>query len=211
MDFFTLLGFILVPGDLIPSVLRLRHLLKTRTLSGVSGVTVTQWAVSWWCWVAYAVLINSIPLLIVSIGTGVVEGFYLYYVVKARKVKPLTVAGFIIGGVFIVTLGVYVTPEIIAGVVTILDVIFLFPQVRKTIKEADLQGISIKAWGFDLAQDIGWITYGLGIGHPLLAGWSLFSAPLGVIILVQAIRKRKLYTNTEKQVHTNDNTETHLN
>jgi len=95
------------------------------------------------------------------------------------------------GGVALVAIGVAISPEIIAAVVTVVDLIVLLPQIRRAIKEADLSGISIPAWAFALAQDIGWAIYGFGIGHPLLAGWSLVSAPVNVLILIFAIRKRR--------------------
>ena len=193
--FFTILGFLLVPCDTIPPLIRLRHLLRTKSVAGLSGVAVAQWSVSWWAWAVYAVLIESLPLLIVSVITAIVETIYLLFTKKAGLLSWRLILALAIGGVLLVTVGIGVNPEIIAATVTIVDLLVLYPQIRRAIKETDLSGISITAWLFDLMQDFGWIVYGFGIGHPLLAGWSLVSAPSSMLILFFAIRKRRRKEN----------------
>lgn len=188
---FEILGFLLVPGDVVPSLLRLRHLRKTRSVAGVSGATNAQWMVSWWLWAFYAVLIDSIPLLVVSLCVAFVDTVLVVLLMRAGAVSVRTLVFFVIVGILLAALGVIVTPEIIAALLTVIDLVVLLPQVRLAIREADLSGISIPAWGFSLLQDVGWVVYGFGIGHPLLAGWSIASAPASVIILIQAIRRRR--------------------
>lgn len=146
--------------------------------------------VSWWAWAAYAILIDSPPLLIVSLVAALVDTIYLIALNKAGVASWRLISIFSVGGIILVLLGATINAEIIAAVITIVDLIVLLPQVRKSIKEADLSGISISAWIVGLLQDIGWVVYAFGIGHPLLAGWSIVSAPASMVILYYTIKKR---------------------
>lgn len=187
-----LLGFALVPGDAIPSLLRLRHLRRTRSTAGLSPFTNAQWMVSWWLWALYALLIDSVPLLIVSVITAFVDTCIVVVLVYAKAMPMRTLLSVTLGGVALGAVGVLTSPELIAAVVTVVDFVAYLPQVRLALREADLSGISVPAWAFALVQDAGWIVYGFGTGHPLLAGWALVSAPASVMVLVLAVRKSRI-------------------
>lgn len=148
--------------------------------------------VSWWLWALYAVLIDSVPLLIVSVVTAFVDTCIVVVLVRAKAMPLGALASVVLGGVVLGAAGTVTSPELIAAVVTVVDFIAYLPQVRVALKEADLSGISIPAWASALVQDAGWIVYGFGTGHPLLAGWALVSAPASVMVLVLAVRKSRI-------------------
>lgn len=191
MSPFEVLGFALVPGDAIPSLLRLRHLRKTRSVAGLSPFTNAQWMVSWWLWAAYALLVDSTPLLVVSVITALVDTCIVIMLLRVKAMPVKTLSAVVLGGAALGGAGMATSPEVIAAVVTVVDFVAYLPQIRLALKEADLSGISIPAWAFALVQDGGWIVYGFGIGHPLLAGWALVSAPASITVLILAVRKSR--------------------
>jgi uncharacterized protein with PQ loop repeat len=175
------LGYALILAALLPAIIQIRHSLRLRSVSGISGTTTLAWVCSWSVWILYGFLVSSGPMIARNI-LGLVPAAVLLVVFCriSRLSFPLLTAGLygLAAGcmLFDVRLGLLV--------MVVLDVYFYLPSVLKVFRSKNLTGVSLSANATQVALCSSWFTYLLLSGNAAAGvGYAVASATYSVIVL----------------------------
>lgn len=183
-----LIGYFLTAAALLPAVAQVRHSVRLRTVSGVSGATTLAWVCSWSVWILYGVLIESGPVVAHNV-LGLLPAVVLLVVFRrfATLSRPLLVGALYVGA----ACGMLVSLRWGLLVLVALDVYFYLPSVVEVFRARDLSGVSLAANVTHVALTSSWLTYLVLTGDPIAGiGWAMAVLSYSVIVVRLLVVRR---------------------
>lgn len=193
----SLVGWTLVAAGGAAAVPQVLHLLRARTVDGLSPTTELLWVLSRGLWLWCVIDLGLLPR-IASEATSllleaVVAGLLFAGLARARAARAAfrAAAPLLLLGLAAVVLardvwGVHGMMIALIG----LDAAALVPLVRTTLGSSSLAGVSACTWSMKAAVYGGWIGYAVALGQPGAAGRQWLMAPLAVFLLVRLVADR---------------------
>jgi uncharacterized protein with PQ loop repeat len=72
------------------------------------------------------------------------------------------------------------------------------PQLVRTLRRGDAEGVSWEYWALQAATGLGWLAYGLLIGAVWLGAFAVVSAPVGAFIAWRVFKNSREDVHVEK-------------
>lgn len=171
------------------------QLARLRTSSaGVSATSAAFTAVTAYGWVAWSAALSLWPVLTSSLLTAL--GFSLiWFRLKPRYPGPAAAASIAAWSLLLVLAAAY-------GVIfnqwgtlgwlgAVGSAVQFIPQAGRTLRSADLSGVSAGTYLLALANEVLWLAYAAYIWSVPLAAPYLLRIPVSTVILVQVTRDRR--------------------
>ena len=139
-------------------------------------------------WLVYGVTTESIPMILSNLNIEIAFLFLAAYLVR-KKALPLWAPLTIFVGMFVFSIIVAqysVTLLGVAGVV--IGTPAIFPQFWRAVRSPRLYGVSVVSFTLLATMGVGWFTYGLMIGDPVVAYPNLVLIPCSSFIAWKAWR-----------------------
>lgn len=176
-----IIGYLLTAAAFLPAVAQVRHSVRLRTVSGVSGATTLAWVYSWSVWILYGVLIGSGPVVAHNF-LGLLPAAVLLVVFRRFSTlsRPLLVGALYTSA----ACGMLVSLRWGLLVLVALDVYFYLPSVVEVFRARDLSGVSLAANVTHVALTSSWLAYLVFTGDPIAGiGWAMAVLSYSVIVV----------------------------
>lgn len=192
------LGWTLAAASALTSVPQTVRLLRTRATGGLALATELAWTTSWAMWLWYSLSIAAAPKASAEtvglVGELALTGLLVATLARRGQLRTQLRGALVLtvfGTVAALAVRGLAGLEAYAAALAVYDGVSLFPALRATVTAPSLAGLSLPTWLLKVAVALGWIGYGLAIGHPLAAGWTLVMAPAAAFIVARIVTDRR--------------------
>ena len=170
-----LFGWTLAGVSVSSELLQVLKASKASRTDGVSSHTVIGTLVVFAWWLCYSTRLGVWP----GVATDIVTLVLAY--MHARSVRALRPAYwlFLIPAV---VYGAFVPITILGLSGTVGSMLRGGPQLVRTLRRGDAEGVSWEYWALQAATGLGWLAYGLLIGAVWLGAYAVVAAPVGAFI-----------------------------
>ena len=148
-------------------------------------------------WLTYAITTESVPMILSNINIELAIIALMVMLVRKNAIplwQPVLVA--VATGAFCVTFA-FISPTVIGLAGVVIGTPAIFPQVWRALRTKYLFGVSVISNVLLASMGIGWFTYGLSIGDPVVSYPNLVLIPCASYIAWKAWRSR----HASDQVH----------
>jgi uncharacterized protein with PQ loop repeat len=168
-------GWVLAGVSVSSELLQVFRASRAGRTDGVSPHTVVGTLVVFAWWLCYSTRLGVWP----GVATDAVTLVLAY--MHARSVRALRTAHWL-----------FLIPAVLYGSLVPITVLGLSgtagsmlrggPQLVRTLRRGDAQGVSWEYWALQAATGLGWLAYGVFVGAMWLGAFAVVSAPVGVFI-----------------------------
>lgn len=173
--FATLLGVVFIWPQVI-RVYRKQSVEGVAAHSQLIGLSGTQ------MWLTYGIVTDRLPMLLSNLNIEIAIIALMVMLVQKRSLplwQPVVV--FIVTLVFCVTAAQF-SPTIIGVTGVVIGTPAIIPQVWRAIRTEHLLGVSVSSFVLLALMGLGWFTYGLTVGDPVVSYPNLVLVPCAAFI-----------------------------
>ena len=183
----TTLGWILAIGATVTTAPQAIRIFRTRETAGVSVTAAAAGVATMTAWSYFTAGIGDIPALASSLAPLLTWAFTLVGVAWIRRAPLILLYGLIAAGAaFFVCSAGFAQQLAVTG-----SIFWTLPQLRVALRDTNLSGVSVLAYGLVAAENVGWILYASGTGTWAYAIAPLVQGPAAAVIAYRTSRSRE--------------------
>jgi uncharacterized protein with PQ loop repeat len=183
----TTLGWILALGATVTTAPQTIRIFRTRETAGVSVTAAAAGVATMTAWSYFTADIGDIPALASSLAPLLTWVGTLVGVALVRRTPIVVLYGVIAAGIsFFVCSAGFAQQLAVAG-----SIFWTLPQLRVALRDTNLSGVSVLAYGLVAAENVGWVLYAAGTGTWAYAIAPLVQGPAAAVIAYRTARSRQ--------------------